>query len=190
MGPMKLRAPHLPADTVPNRFGWRHEGPGPQWPDGGGATDEDLLPAESFNHPALKQRPPYVPERQGRTTFAFMVRKGCAGLAHLHRREPEALYHRIMQQALEDEDGAAIRWMISGLQWDEDFVRLHTMGRLSIEELAYMVRWTYGAKQAPYRKWLNQWGREPHRPLPSAPGIVIGGAAVPGRDVQAPPSLG
>ena len=87
-------------------------------------------------------------------------------------REPEALYHRIMQQTLNDEDGAAIRWMISGLQWDENCVRLHTMGRLSIEELAYMGRWSYGAKQAPCRKWLNQWGRKPDRPLPRAPGRI------------------
>ena len=171
MEPMKLRAPLVPVDAVPNRFGWHHEGPGPQWPDDE-ETDEELLPAESFNHPALKRRPPYVPERQGTATFSFMVRKRCAGLAHRYRREPEELYRRIMRQALEKEDGAAIRWMISGLHRAEDFVRLHTMGRLSIEELAYMVRWAFGEEQTPYRRWLNQWGREPNRPLPSLPGTI------------------
>ena len=80
---MKLRAPLVPADAVPNRFGWRHEGPGPQWPDVDD-PDEELLPAARFDHPALKRRPPYVPERQGVATFSFMMLKGCAGLAHRH----------------------------------------------------------------------------------------------------------
>ena len=95
MEPMKLRAPHLPADTVPNRFGWRHEGPGPQWPDDEGETVEELFPAESFNHPALKRRPPYDAQRQGTAMLSFTVRKGCAGLAHGYHREPEKLYRRI-----------------------------------------------------------------------------------------------
>ena len=72
-----------------------------------------------------------------------------------------------MHKTLDEEDGAALRWMLSGLHHAEDFVRLHTMGRLTIEELAYLVRWAFGEKNTPYHSWLNQWGRDPQRPLPS-----------------------
>ena len=169
---MNLRAPMVPEDAVPNRFGWRHEGPGPQWPKRADPKEE-LLPSERFDHPALKRRPCYVPEREGIETFSFMLRKGCAGLAHRHRREPEPLYRRITRQTMRAKDVAAVRWMISALHTDEDFVRLHTMGRLSIEELAYVVRTAYGPARAPFRAWLNQWAREPEKPLPSLPGTVM-----------------
>ena len=61
--------------------------------------------------------------------------------------------------------------MLSGLQFSTDFVRLHTTGRLTIEEMAYMTREAFG-ERAPYRTWLNQWGREPTRALPSLPAEV------------------
>ena len=163
---MTQRFPLVPANAPANRFGWRHDGPGPQL-DNDPNADKHLLPAERFDHPELKRRPPYVPERIGRGTFTFMVRKGCAGLAHHYRREPESLYRRVMHKSLNKEDGAALRWALSGFHHDKDFVRLHTKGRLTIEELAYLVRWAYGEDHTPYRSWLNQWGGDPQRPLPS-----------------------
>ena len=163
---MTLRAPLLPADSVENRFGWLHEGPGPQLPAKGTPRDEKLLPAEAFDHPALKRRPPYVPERFARRTFAFAVKKSCAGLAHRYRRDPGELYDRIVSRTLAIGDRVALCWMTSGLQFSTDFVRLHTVGRLTIEELAYTVRFACG-ERTPYRTWLNQWGRDPNRPLPS-----------------------
>ena len=168
---MTVRWPLVPADAAPNRFGWRHEGPGVQWPEPSD-TNEQLLPSEDFDHPELKRPPAYVPEHEGEATFDFMMLKGCAGLAHEFRRQPAELYARIKQQALERDDEPALRWMITGLRKDEDFVALHTMGRLSIQELAYLVRTAFGAERAPFRRWLNQWARDPHKPLPSLPGTI------------------
>ena len=168
---MNVRWPLVPADSVPNRFGWRHEGPGPQWPETVDPSEE-LLPASRFDHPALKRRPLYVPQRVGVKTFSFMMRKGCAGLAHCYRREPEALYRRITELTLKEDDGVALRWMIAGLHHGEDFVGMHTMSRLTIQELAHLVRSAFTEKETPYRSWLNQWGREPDRPLPSLPGVI------------------
>ena len=89
---------------------------------------------------------------------------------HCYRKEPEALYRRITELTLEEDDGVALRWMITGLHQDEDFVGMHTMSRLTIEELAHLVRSAFGEKQTPYRSWLNQWAREPDRPLPGPNG--------------------
>ena len=61
---MNVRWPLVPADSVPNRFGWRHEGPGPQWPETVDPSEE-LLPASHFDHPALKRRPLYLPNLHG-----------------------------------------------------------------------------------------------------------------------------
>ena len=169
---MTLRAPLLSPDAVPNRFGWRHEGPGPQLIADDTPMDGELLPAAAFDHPALQRRPPYVPERLGLPTFSFALRKSCAGLAYEYRRDPEGIYERIMGKALVAEDGAALRWMLSGLQFPTQFVRLHTCGRLTIEELAYMARSAFGNRGA-YRTWLNQWGRSPERALPSLPGSIL-----------------
>ena len=169
---MTLRAPLLSSDAVPNRFGWRHEGPGPQLIADDTPMDGELLPAAAFDHPALQRRPPYVPERLGLPTFSFALRKSCAGLAYEYRRDPEGIYERIMGKALVAEDGAALRWMLSGLQFPTQFVRLHTCGRLTIEELAYMARSAFGNRGA-YRTWLNQWGRSPERALPSLPGSIL-----------------
>ena len=168
---MTLRAPLLPPDAVPNRFGWRHEGAGPQLLDNDALQDDALLPPERFDHPNLKQRPPYVPERLGPPTFSFALRKSCAGLAYDYRRDPHSLYDRILTRTLVADDGPALRWMLSGLQFSTDFVRLHTSGRLTIEELAYVTREAFGDR-APYRTWLNQWGREPTRALPSLPAEI------------------
>ena len=104
--------------------------------------------------------------------FLFRIRKGCAGLAHRYRRDPDILYRRIMDKTLDDEDGPALRWMLSGFHRAEDFVRMHTRGRLTIEELAYLVRFAFGEDDTPYRCWLNQWGRDPQRPLPSLFGTI------------------
>ena len=168
---MNLRWPGIPADTPHNRFGWRHEGAGPQLDDDPGAG-EPLLDERRFDHPQLKKRPPYVPPAMARRSFAFKVRKGCAGLAHEYRKEPEGVYERIVARGLDAGDGTVIRWMIGGLRTDEDFVRLHTVCRLSIEELAYMVRFAFAKDSAPYRTWLNQWAREPSRPMPSLPECI------------------
>ena len=135
-------------------------------PKRGRHTTDTLLPAEAFDHPSLKRRPPYVPEHFGPRTFAFALRKSCAGLDHRYRRDPNELYNRIISRTLDPDDGPALRWMTSGLQFSTDFVRLHTVGRLTIEELAYTVRFAYG-DCAPYCTWLNQWGRNPNLPLPS-----------------------
>lgn len=35
-----------------------------------------------------------------------------------------------------------------------------------------MMRWTYGSEHAPFRRWRNQWGRDPERPLPSSPATI------------------
>ena len=163
---MTLRAPLLPRGAPQNRFGWRHEGPGPQLLEPEALRDDRLLPAEAFDHPALERRPPYVPERLARRTFSFTLRKSCAGLAHRYRRDADDVYDRIISRTLDADDGPALRWMTSGLQFSSDFVRLHTVGRLTIAELAYLVRFAYGAN-APYRTWLNQWARDPDRPMPT-----------------------
>ena len=163
---MNLRAPLLPADAVENRFGWRHEGPGPQLPEKDAPRDDTLLPAEAFDHPALKRRPPYAPERLGLRNFTFTMQKACAGLNHHYRRDPKEVYARIVSRSLVPDDSPVLRWMTTGLQFSWLFVRLHAVGRLTIEELAYTVRFACG-DQAPYRTWLNQWGRNPNRPLPS-----------------------
>ena len=165
------RAPLIPAEAPENQFGWRHEGPGPQWPEDEGAN-EVLLPQERFRHPALQRCPPYMPAHSAAKTFSFIVRKGCAGLAHQYRVDADALYERIQRLAVTPHDGPAVRWTISGLHSGAHFVRLHTLCRLTIEELAYLVRTAFGPRHAPYRSWLNQWGRNPQRPLPTLPASV------------------
>ena len=162
---MKTRWPLIGAQTPQNRFGWQHEGPGPQ-ADGVRDGADGLLPEERFAHPNLRRRPPYVPIDIGKECLRFSIAKGTAGLAGEYRSAPEDLSRRVMNQELRESDLPAIRWWISGLHRIEDFVRLHTSGRLTIEEMAYMVRRAFGDK-APYRGWLNQWGREPERELPS-----------------------
>lgn len=168
---MRVRWPLVPEDSVPNRFGWRHEGPGPQWPQTWDRA-ETLLPGECFDHETLKKPPQYVPERQGGKTFGFMLDKGCAGLAYECRTDAGGLHARIASRTMVESDTVPARWMLSGLQTDEDFVRLHTMGRLSIASLAYLVREAFGETRAPWRQWLNQWGRDPGKPLPTLPGDV------------------
>ena len=165
------RAPLVPAYAPENQFGWRHEGPGPQWPEDDDA-DEPLLPQERFAHPALQRPPQYMPARNAAKTFWFIMHKGCAGLAHPYRVDAYALYERIQRLAMTPDDGPAVRWTLSGLHSGAHFVQLHTLCRFTIEELAYLVRTAFGPRHAPYRDWLNQWGRDPERPLPTLPASI------------------
>ena len=165
----ELRYPHLPPECVSNRFGWRFDGAGRQLPRDADDDAPDLLPEDRFSDPRLKVRPPYVNDRMSRLHIDFLIGKGCAGLAHEYRESAEAVRQAMFAGEFSRRQATTIRWALDGMR-HERFTSLHSIARLTIEELARMIRNLYPAPYRPWRSWLNQWAADPGRAMPTEEG--------------------
>ena len=95
----------------------------------------------------------------------LFIRKGCAGLRNEYRVSPEQAYRAMQSGEFSRTEEVAVRWALDGMR-PEEFGSLHSVGKLTIEELARMVRTLYPL-EAPWRTWLNQWARDPDRAMPT-----------------------
>ena len=159
------RYPHPPADSVSNRFDRRFDGAGRQLVQEELENDPELLPPERFTDERLRARPPYISERMCKAHIDLFIARGCAGLRNEYRVSPEQAYRAMQSGEFSRKEEVAVRWALDGMR-PEEFGSLHSVGRLTIEELARMVRILYPL-EAPWRTWLNQWARDPDRAMPT-----------------------
>lgn len=159
------RYPHPPAASVSNRFDRRFDGAGRQLVQEELENDPELLPPERFADERLRARPPCISERMRKTHIDLFITKGCAGLRNEYRVSAEQAYRAMQSGEFSRKEEVAVRWALDGMR-PEEFGSLHSLGRLTIEELARMVRTLYPL-EAPWRTWLNQWARDPDRAMPT-----------------------
>ena len=135
----------------------------------------DLLPAERFELPELRVRPPYVPEPISAGYFRLLVLKHCAGLNPEVRLDPAELRRRIMRLDIPDCPGMmqTLLWLWPGI-WTYQLPLLHSLGGLTIEELAFLFRrvmeFVGKPAQGSLAAWLNRWPDDPCLPMPGAYG--------------------
>ena len=160
-----VRYPHPPPEDVNERFGRRFDGAGRQLVVDECENDPELLPPERFADERLRTGPPYISERMREAHIDFFIRKGCAGLGNEYRVSPERAYRAMQSGEFPRREEVAVRWALDGMR-AEEFGSLHSVGMLTIDELARMVRILYPLA-APWRTWLNQWARDPGRAMPT-----------------------
>ena len=85
---------------------------------------------------------PYISERMREAHIEFFIRKGCAGLGNEYRVSPEQAYRAMQFGEFSRREEVAVRWALDGMR-AEEFGSLHSVGRLTIDELARMVRILY-----------------------------------------------
>ena len=130
-----------------------------------------LLPLEQFDQPPLHRRPANIIARQADRQMDMLVRKQCAGLRQDLRVPGARLRHAFIFGRFTHRERAVLQWTVSGMR-DFLFPTWHSLCALTIFELARGMR-VLGPEAGGYAHYLNQWGRDASRPLPSAAGWML-----------------
>ena len=132
---------------------------------------ELLLPLERFNHPHLHCRPTNILPEEADSQMDLILNKACAGLRPDLRATGAQMRRAFTRGRFSKTEGTALAWTISGMR-DFLFPTWHSLCALTIFELARGMR-TLGEEAGGYAGFLNQWARDPDKPLPSAEGWVL-----------------
>ena len=132
---------------------------------------ETLLPLEQFDRHPLHRRPTNIIAKQADRQMDMLVRKQCAGLRHDLRVSGARLRRAFIFGRFSYKERGVLQWTVSGMR-DFLFPTWHSLCALTIFELARGMR-VLGPEAGGYAHYLNQWGQDPNRPLPSAAGWML-----------------
>ena len=133
--------------------------------------DTVLLPLDRFDHPNLHYRPTNIVPAQADVQMGLIVEKECAGLRHSLRTTGPRLRRAFIAGRFERNERIALEWTISGMR-EFLFPTWHSLCALTIFELARGMR-LLGPTAGGYADYLNQWGENPEKALPTAIGWTL-----------------
>lgn len=133
--------------------------------------DEALLPLDRFDHPNLHKRPTNVTPGVADRQMNLVLAKQCAGLRHDLRTTGAAMRRAFIRGRFGRNERVSLEWALSGMR-KTHFPIWHSLCALTIHELARGLR-ILGPTAYGYATYLNQWGEDPSKPLPSAVGWTL-----------------
>ena len=133
---------------------------------------ENLYPPERFDHPNLRRLPRDFDRRRADDVLSGLIAKGCAGLRHDLRSAPEPVRAAFEAGAFPHREGACLRWLLPGLRADQ-FRSLASASGIALRDLVRGLWSLWGHGRVPHAPWLNQWARNPEKPIPD--GSYAGG---------------
>ena len=131
-----------------------------------------LLPMSRFAHPNLNRRPAYMSEKLADDNMSLMLGKACAGLSRDLRVDGAWMRRAFMSGRFDRQARSSWEWAWSGLP-ECVTPHLHALCALTIRELAWGMREVFGEDAGGLAHYLNQWGENPHKPLPTGEGVCI-----------------
>ena len=105
---------------------------------------ENLYPPERFDHPPLRHLPRDFDPRRAGAVLSGLIAKGCA----------------------------CLHWLLPGLRADQ-FRSLASASGITLRDLVRGLWTLWGHGRVPHAPWLNQWARNPEKPVPD--GSYAGG---------------
>ena len=131
-----------------------------------------LLPMSRFAHPNLNRRPAHMSEKLADANMSLMLRKACAGLSQDLRVDGAWMRRAFMSGCFDRQARSSWQWAWPGLP-ECVTPHLHALCALTIRELAWGMREVFGEGAGGLAPYLNQWGEDPHKPLPTGEGVCI-----------------
>lgn len=131
-----------------------------------------LLPMSRFAHPNLNQRPAYMPEELADANMSLMLGKACAGLSPDLRIGGACMRRAFISGHFDRKARSTWQWAWPGVP-ECVTPHLHALCALTIRELAWGMREVFGEEAGGLAPYLNQWGEDPHKPLPTGEGVCI-----------------
>ena len=126
---------------------------------------EGLYPPERFDHPNLRRLPASFSVERADAALGLLIAKGCAGLRQDLRSTPAALRAAIETMRFPEREASCLRWLLPGLR-AEMFRRLASASGITLHHLVRGLWAFWGSGSIAYAPWLNQWARNPDKPLP------------------------
>lgn len=132
---------------------------------------EVLLPLGRFDHPNLRRRPANVVPAQADVQMDLIVGKECAGLRRDLRTTGAGMRRAFIAGRFGRNERVSLEWTTSGMH-ESLFPTWHSLCALTIFELARGMR-VLGPAAGGYAGYLNRWGEDPEKALPSADGWTL-----------------
>lgn len=126
---------------------------------------ESLHPPEAFDFPQLRKLPEGFSEPKALSCLDLLIAKSCAGLNGKFRSTPEAVRAAFLSGRFGARERKCLHWSLPGLG-AQDFLCLAGKSGIPLYHLVRGLWALYGHGGVPHAAWLNQWARDPDRPLP------------------------